>query len=81
MSGGTLFFVNHKTRMCQALSGPANGADHLANIAKAKKDGFVQVARDELDAFREVTAQAKADGWNPDRMRYETWLKKQWGMV
>ena len=74
-----LFFANHKTRMCQALSGPQNGADHLANIAQAKKDGFLQVTGDELDAFREVTAKAKADGWNPDRMRYGTWLKKRGG--
>lgn len=72
----TLFFVNHKTRMFQALSGPPNGKDHLSNIAQAKKDGFLQVTGDELDAFREVTVQAMADGWNPDRMRYDTWLKK-----
>lgn len=75
----TLFFVNHKTRMCQALRGPSNGEAHLANIAQAKKDGFLQVTGDELDAFREVTKQAKADGWNPDRMRYDTWLKKRGG--
>lgn len=75
----TLFFVNAKTRMCRALSGPADGKDHLANIAQARKDGFVQVSGEELDAFREVTAEAKAAGWNPDRMRYDTWLKKREG--
>jgi len=63
------------------LSGPPAGADHLANLAQAVKDGFVEVTGAELDAFREVTAQAKADGWNPERMRYDTWLKKQWGLV
>lgn len=73
----TLFFVNHKTRMCRALSGPPNGVEHLADIAQAKKDGFVQVTGDELDAFRAVSRQAIADGWKPDRMRYDTWMKKQ----
>ena len=77
MSIPVLFYVNAKTRMCQALSGPPDGKDHLANIARATKDGFVQVTGDEMDAFREVTAQAKVAGWNPDRMRYDTWLKKQ----
>ncbi|MCY1411157.1 hypothetical protein D9M71_265390 [compost metagenome] len=77
MRANVLFFVNHKTRMCQALSGPPDGKEHLANISQAVKDGFVQVTGDELDAFREVTAKAKAAGWNPNRMRYDTWLKKQ----
>lgn len=75
----TLFFVNQKTRMCQALSGPPNGADHLSSIVQAKKDGFLQVTGDELDAFCEVTAKAKSDGWNPNRMCYDTWLKKRGG--
>jgi hypothetical protein len=71
------YFVNHKTRMCRLLSGPPQGEDHLANIKQALKDGFVEVASpDELDAFRDVTRAAKAQGWNPDRMRYDTWLKK-----
>lgn len=73
----TLFFVNAKTRMCQALSGPPAGAEHLADIAQAEKDGYVQVTGAELDAFREATTAAKASGWNPDRVRYDTWLKKQ----
>jgi hypothetical protein len=60
------------------LSGPPEGAEHLANIKQALKDGFEEVnGPDELDAFREVTAQAKAKGWNPDRMRYDTWMRKQ----
>lgn len=40
----------------------------------SQKDGFLQVAGDELDSFREVTAQAKA-------MRYDTWLKKRGGIA
>lgn len=75
------YFVNPRTRICQMLSGPAEGADHLANIKQALKDGFVEVAdSDELEAFRDVTREAKAKGWNPDRMRYDTWLRKQGGV-
>lgn len=69
------FYVNPKTRMCRALSGPPDELDRMA--AEAKRDGFVPVTEAEMGAFREVTAQALADGWNPDRMRYDTWLKKQ----
>jgi hypothetical protein len=72
------YFVNPKTRMCQMLSGPATGVEHLANISQALKDGFVEVANAEaLEAFRDVTRDAKSKGWNPDRIRYSTWLKKQ----
>ena len=72
------YFVNHKTRMCQMLTGPETGAEHLANIKQALKDGFVEVAgSDELEAFRDVTRAAKEKGWDPDRMRYDTWLRKQ----
>jgi len=77
MSRQPLFFVNPSTRICQILSGPPNGQDHIANVFRASKDGFIQVTGEELDAFREVTALAKAAGWNPNRMRYDTWLKKQ----
>lgn len=72
------YFVNPKTRMCQMLSGPPQGEDLLANVKQALKDGFTEVAGpDELDAFREVTRQAKEQGWNPDRIRYDTWLRKR----
>lgn len=72
------YFVNHQTRMCQMLTGPENGAEYLANIVAAVKDGFVEVdGPDELDAFRAVTQEAKDRGWKPNRMRYDTWLKKQ----
>lgn len=75
------YFVNNKTRMCQMLTGPENGADHLANIAAAFKEGFAEVAdADELEAFRAVTQQAKEAGWNPNRMRYDTWLRKREGV-
>lgn len=77
MSRQVLFFVNPSTRMCRVLSGPPDGQDHIANVFQASKDGFIQVTGEELDAFREVTAEAKAAGWNPNRMRYDTWLKKQ----
>ncbi|NHC53095.1 hypothetical protein [Pseudomonas sp. AU8050] len=77
MSCPVLFFVNPGTRMCRALSGPPDGQDHIANVFQASKDGFIQVTEGELDDFREVTASAKAAGWNPSRMRYDTWLKKQ----
>lgn len=79
MSNPVLFFVNPSTRMCQALSGPPDGQDHIANVFQAAKDGFIQVSGDELDAFREVTAAAKAAGWNPLRMRYDTWMRRQGG--
>lgn len=72
------YFVNHRTRMCQMLTGPENGAEHQANIAAAIKDGFVEVGGpDEFDAFRAVTKEALDSGWKPTRMRYDTWLKKK----
>lgn len=75
------YFVNSKTRMCQMLTGPENGADHLANVAAALKDGFVEVeGPDELEEFRAITQRAKDAGWNPNRMRYDTWLRKQEGV-
>lgn len=58
------WFVNHKTRMCQALGG--RGEEHNTNIAKALKDGFVEVTEDELDAFRAETQKARDAGWNPN---------------
>lgn len=78
MSRKINYFVNHQTRMCQMLSGPPAGADHLENIKQALKDGFVEVAGpDELDAFRAVTQQAKDAGWNPNRIGYAKFMVKQ----
>ena len=72
------YFANHKTRMCRMLSGPPDGKDHFENVQQAIKDGFVEISGpDELDAFRAVTQEAKDRGWNPNRMRYDTWLKRQ----
>jgi len=72
----TQFFVNHKTRWCQALGG--NGPDHRANIAKALKDGFVEVTSEELDAFRADTQKARDAGWNPEgRISYAKFMERQ----
>lgn len=72
------YLVNHKTRMCQMLSGPVEGKDHLANIRQALKDGFVEVSGpDELDAFRAETQKAKDAGWNPNRIGYAKFMAKQ----
>lgn len=73
-----LYLVNPKTRMCQMLTGPSEGVEHLANVQKALKAGFVEVqGPDEMETFRSVTQAAKEKGWNPLRMRYDTWLRKQ----
>lgn len=78
MSNKIHYFVNHKTRMCRILTGPPTGKDHLENLAEAIKDGFVEVAGpDELDAFRAATQQAKAAGWNPNRISYAKFMAKQ----
>lgn len=72
------YLVNHKTRMCRMLSGPAEGKDHLENIQEAIEEGFVEVAGpDELEAFRAVTQRAKDAGWNPNRIGYAKFMAKQ----
>ncbi|PNG11881.1 hypothetical protein [Stutzerimonas stutzeri] len=72
----TQFFVNHKTRMCQALGG--SGPDHEANIASALKDGFVEVTPVELDAFRAETQRARDAGWVPGgRMSYAKFIERK----
>lgn len=75
MTSRTLFFVNSQTRQCRVLSGPPDGQEHLANVMQAAQDGFHQVSDAELDAWRTATAAAIDAGWNPNRMRYDTWLK------
>lgn len=73
----TVHLVNHKTRMCQILQGPDSGKDHLANIAQAKKDGFVEVTPAEQDEFRAKTRVALNAGWNPDgRTSYAKFMDK-----
>lgn len=72
----TQFFVNHKTRWCQAFGG--NGQEHDANIAKAVKEGFVEVTIEELDAFRADTQKARDAGWNPEgRISYAKFMERQ----
>lgn len=72
----TQFFVNHKTRMCQALGG--RGPDHESNIAQALKDGFVEVSAAELDSFRADTQKARDAGWNPNgRVSYAKFMSKR----
>jgi len=56
------YFVNHKTRMRQILGG--RGSEHLANINKALRDGYVEVTADEQDAFGEETQKLISAGWN-----------------
>ena len=78
MSLDIRYFVNHKTRMCRMLSGPAEGKDHLDNIKEAAKEGFAEVSSpDELEAFREDTQKAKDAGWNPNRIGYAKFMAKQ----
>lgn len=77
-SAYTQFFVNHKTRMCQALGGHPQNPEHQKNVAQAKKDGFVEVSGDEMDAFRAETQKARDAGWNPDgRTSYATFIAKR----
>ncbi len=75
----THYFVNHKTRVCQILRGPDHGAEHLENIKKVLKDGYVEVSGpDEIDAFRAETATAIAAGWNPrGRVSYSKFLERR----
>jgi hypothetical protein len=72
----TQFFVNHKTRLCQALGGI--GPDHEANIASALKDGFVEVSPAELDVFRAETQRARDAGWIPGgRVSYAKFIERR----
>jgi len=59
------FYVNHKTRICRALQGSTQNPDHLANLADAEKQGFVEVTGPEQDAFRAETKKAVDAGWKP----------------
>jgi hypothetical protein len=69
------YFTNNKTRMCRVISG--RGPDHTANLLEAEKDGFKEVTPFEFDDFRAETQKAKDAGWNPNRMRYATFMAKQ----
>lgn len=77
MSLNIQYFVNHKTRMCQVLSGHPNSKDHQENLNDAAKEGYVEVTTAELDAFRAVTQKAKDAGWNPNRIGYAKFMAKQ----
>lgn len=71
----TQYFVNHKTRMCQLLSG--RGQDHEANVADALKSGFVEVTGEEQNAFRADTQKARDAGWIPTgRTSYAAFVEK-----
>jgi hypothetical protein len=59
------FYVNHKTRMCRVLQGSTQNPEHLANLADAEKQGFVEVTGPEQDAFRAETKKAVDAGWKP----------------
>jgi len=59
----TQFFVNHKTRICQALSGHPENPEHQKNISEAIKQGFIEVSGDEMDSFRADTRAAVEAGW------------------
>ncbi|WYW00850.1 hypothetical protein Aura_00171 [Pseudomonas phage vB_PpuM-Aura] len=71
------YFVNHKTRMVQMLSGPEDGEDHMKNIRDAKRDGYVEVTEKEMEEFRAVTKKAKDAGWDPrGTVRYSTFINR-----
>lgn len=69
----TQYYINPKTRLCRILQGPQSGLDSAA--AEALAQGFTPATEAEVDAFRKVTEQALRNGWKPERMRYDTWLK------
>lgn len=74
----TQFFVNHTTRMCQALGGHPDNPEHQKNVADAIKAGFVEVTGDEQDAFRAETRVALDAGWNPSgRTSYAKFIENQ----
>lgn len=60
----TRYYVNYKTRYRQTLSGNDTSEDHLDNIKKALKDGFVEVTAEEQDDFGEKTYKMVDAGWN-----------------
>lgn len=71
------FFVNHKIRICRALSGSQKNPDHLANLAEAEKEGFVEVTGPEQDEFRAETRKAIDAGWKPaSRTSYAKFMEK-----
>lgn len=57
------YFVNARTRMCKVLQGPSSGDLHQANIRQAKREDFVEVTPELMDAFRAETQKAKDAGW------------------
>ena len=69
------YFVNHKTRMCNMLSG--RGEEQAKNVKETLSNGFVEVTQEEMDSFREDTAKTIALGWNPNgRTSYAKFLEK-----
>lgn len=71
----TQYFVNHKTRMCNMLSG--RGKAQEEQVKETLSNGFVEVTQDELDAFRKDTAKAIKLGWNPvGRTSYAKFMEK-----
>lgn len=69
------YFVNHKTRMCNMLSG--RGPAQEQNVKETLSNGFVEVSQEEMDTFREETAKTIKLGWNPNgRTSYAKFLEK-----
>jgi DNA anti-recombination protein RmuC len=67
------YYVNPKTRLCQGHNGPTEYLKRRA--AEAERHGFIPATEAEVDAFRKVTEHALQQGWKPERMHYDTWLK------
>lgn len=69
------YFVNPRSRMCKVLHG--RGTLHEANIREAKREEFVEVTGELLDAFRAETQHAKDAGWKPfGRTSYAKFMEK-----
>lgn len=69
------YFVNHKTRMCNMLSG--RGEEQEKNVKETLSNGFVEVTQEKMDSFREDTAKTIALGWNPNgQTSYAKFLEK-----